>query len=295
MNELRPNTLEEIVGQDIIKERVQDSINACKINGEIFPHCLLTGGAVLGKTSLAMAIAEEIGVELITCNAANLNASQMASYIAQIEEGTVFFIDEVHRLSTKLSECLLTLLEDNVYYLGDSEQFKVDVPSFTFIGATTNPGLLIKPLYDRLKFKYLLEEYSEEEVCEIITTSMTKLNISIDHDALSIVAKASKGVPRIANNHIYWIRDYAISSGASDICSEVVTKAFALAKISEDGLDENDQLYLKALHTHKPQGLKILALKTGFSTDFIENSIEPYLVKTGRVKRTGRGRVKGIA
>ena len=293
MNDLRITSLDEMIGQANIIERIKISVESAKMRDDSLAHILLSGNAGLGKTSLAMAIAHEMGTGIEIGNGASIsNIKDMLPYLARINDDTkILFIDEIHRLNKKTSETLYTVLEDFYLCLGKKKQMTMELPKFTFIGATTHAGILTQPMRDRFGLKYTLELYSDEDLKNILAQSAAKLKFPIEEDALIAIAAASRGVPRRANNNLMWTRDYVLSHDIKKCDAQVVFSALKLAGIEPDGLDGNDKKYLAVLEKNNgPVGVKTIESMSGITGETLQTIVEPFLLRTGRVAISKRGR-----
>jgi len=296
-NGMRPSTFEEIIGQDGVKERLRVSVTGCKNTGTVMPHVLIDGPPGLGKTTIASAIANELGVNLYTTNAANIRSiKNIVPYIMGIEARSVLFIDEVHRLPKIVEEFLYPIMEDfviNMTVKDDDDKEKpetIDLPVFTVVGATTSGGSLSQPFYDRFTIKEHLSFYSDNDLAKLARSNFAKLGIVIDDQGLLEIAKRSKGTPRILNSRLQWYKNY-VSCHPDKTVS--IDEIFNVQGIDSSGLDIYDRLYLDILKKSKgsPLGLKAISSMTGIAIETIENSIEPYLVRIGKVIRTQKGRI----
>jgi Holliday junction DNA helicase RuvB len=292
-NGLRPTTFEEIIGQKDAISRLKISTMGCKNSGTVLPHVLIDGPPGLGKTTIASAISSEMGVSLYMSNAANLRSvKNVVSYLMRMSKRCVFFIDEIHRLPKLVEEFLYPVMEDFKFTMViDKEPEEIEVPAFTLVGATTSGGSLSQPFYDRFQIKEHLNFYTEEELAKLARSNADKLGIVIEDCDLLEIAKRSKGTPRILNGRLQWYKNY--KSCMSDNCT--VDEIFQLQGIDNNGMDSYDRMYLDLLAKNKnnPLGLKAISSLTGIAIDTIENSIEPYLVRKGFVRRTQKGRVLG--
>lgn len=299
-NSLRPNTFDNIVGQESAMEVLKIACNSAKLRSDCVGHTLLYGPAGTGKTTIAKAIANHMGSDTKMVLASNVNnVKDILSTILNIQEGDVLFIDEIHRLNKRLSECIYTVLEDfriDVPVAKNKEESEIisfDLPKFTVVGATTDAGNISKPLLDRFKIKLKLNLYSAGDLANIIEVNSKKLKMSMDSPAILGLAKASRGTPRIANSLLEWIRDYSVSKGESNINRTVVTSALNLQGIDEDGTTDQDRIYLSFLKKMKgqPVGVNTISSATNLDKATIENIIEPFLLQKQLIARTTRGRI----
>jgi Holliday junction DNA helicase RuvB len=298
-NGMRPSTFDEIIGQDNVKERLRVSVTGCKNTGTVMPHVLIDGPPGLGKTTIASAISNELGVNLYTTNAANIRSiKNIIPYIMGIEPRSVLFIDEIHRLPKIVEEFLYPIMEDfvmNITVKNDDDKDvpeKIELPMFTVVGATTSGGSLSQPFYDRFTIKEHLSFYSDNDLAKLARSNANKLGIVIDDNSLLEIAKRSKGTPRILNARLQWYKNY-MSCHPNKVIS--INDIFDVQGIDENGLDVYDRLYLDLLKKSKgsPLGLKSISSMTGIAIETIENSIEPFLVRRGYVIRTQKGRILG--
>ena len=290
----RPDTFENIIGQQDVIRRLKISAFGCKQKKSVLSHVLLDGPPGLGKTTISAAIANELGVDLITANAASIRSvSAMTKYLLNITDGCVLFIDEIHRLSKLVEEFLYPVMEDfKATIIMDSEPEEIDIPKFTLVGATTSGGSLSQPFYDRFTIKEHLKFYTTSELAKLARLNSDKAGFSIGDDTAMEVAKRSKGTPRILNARLEWYTNYKACFADSD---NTIDQIFMEQGIDNNGLDENDRKYIKVLQTNlgNPLGIKNISGMTGIAMDTIENSIEPYLVRMGYVVRTSKGRILG--
>lgn len=291
-NALRPTTFADIVGQEETVKRLKINSNGCKISGGVMPHVLIDGPPGLGKTTIAGAISSELGVDLVTCNAANLRSvKSILPYLMGISPRSVLFIDEIHRLPKLVEEFLYPVMEDfKLAITVEDNTEEIDLPQFTIVGATTSGGSLSQPFYDRFAIKEHLKFYTESELAKLAGLNAVKWNMNISEEDLLEIAKRSKGTPRILNSRLSWYRNYVLSVG-----SDSIDTIFETQGIDRFGMDAYDRLYMETLekNTGNPLGLKSISSMTGIAMDTIENSIEPYLVRQGYVIRTQKGRIAG--
>lgn len=297
---LRPQSLSEFVGQDILRERLEVLIGAAKQRGEALGHCLFSGPPGLGKTTLANILSKAMGTELIVISAPVIEkAGDLAGILTKLNDGDVFFIDEIHRLSRTIEEYLYQAMEDfTLDLMIDSgpaaRSVRVPLKRFTLAAATTRSGLLTAPLRTRFAFNCRLDYYTPETLQMILRRTSSLLNLQIDEMALYEIAKRSRGTPRIANNLLRWVRDYAQMRSAGHATLEATSKALTMLAIDDKGLDEMDLKILEVIVTGYaggPVGLKTLSVAVGEEAGTIEEVYEPYLILQGMIKRTPQGRV----
>jgi len=296
---LRPERLDEIVGQRQIIEQLRIALEAAQRRGEPMDHVLLAGPPGLGKTTLAHVIAHELDATLrITSGPAISKPGDLMHWLTEMKRGDVLFIDEIHRLSKPVEEFLYAAMEDfRVDFTIDSgisgRTVNITLRPFTLIGATTRSGLLTAALRDRFGIPFHFEFYDPAELAEIIRRSAMKLKIEADHAALGAIAARSRGTPRVANRLLKRIRDYAQVRADGRLTPAVADKALDLQRIDKLGLDELDRMFLSALiHTYHggPAGIEALAATLGQERDTLEDVVEPYLLQIGFVVRTKQGR-----
>lgn len=302
---LRPQRFSDYIGQEHLKKNLKLAIEAAKKRGEPVDHVLLYGPPGLGKTTMATVIANEMGANIkITAGPAIERAGDLASILTNLSDGDILFIDEIHRLSRSVEEILYSAMEDFkldiVIGKGPAARsVRLDLPKFTVIGATTRAGALAAPLRDRFGMSHRLEFYSEPEIQKIIVRAASLLNSSIDPEAARMLSGRARLTPRIANRLLKRVRDYADVNGDGIIDTVVTKQALLLLEIDELGLDPADRRLLGSMidhYGHNPIGLTTLAALTGDEVSTIEDFHEPYLLQTGLIERTPRGRkvtVKG--
>jgi Holliday junction DNA helicase RuvB len=297
---LRPSFFSEFTGQAKVKERLEIGVEAAKQRKEPLDHILLNGPPGLGKTTLANILAKAMGANLKCTSGPTIEkASDLAGLLTNLEEGDVLFIDEIHRLQKTIEEYLYPAMEDFKLDIiidqgPNARSIRLNLPRFTLIGATTRSGLLTAPLLTRFPIRERVDYYTAEQLKTIVLRSARLLNIETDEDGAFEVARRSRGTPRIANNLLKRVRDYAQVKGNGRITREVADKALALLEIDQHGLDEMDKRILEAI-TYKfgggPVGVNSLAVAVGEEPDTIEEVYEPYLIMEGYINRTPQGRV----
>lgn len=299
-NSLRPQTLDEYIGQTKVKENMKIYIEAAQKRGEPLDHCLFYGPPGLGKTTIANIIANEMKSNIkITSGPAIEKPGDLAAILTNLSEKDVLFIDEIHRLSKNVEEILYPALEDFTLDIvigkgPSAKSIRIDLPKFTLIGATTKAGSLTTPLRDRFGIIHKLELYTPEDLSTIVTRSAKILGIDIDENASYEIARRSRGTPRIANRLLKRVRDYATVLGNGSIDLNIAKTALNKLEIDELGLDEIDRKILETMiikYQGKPIGIEALATTIGEDIDTLEDVYEPYLIQIGFISRTQRGRV----
>ena len=297
---LRPQTLDDYIGQKKAKENLKVYIEAAKARGESLDHVLFYGPPGLGKTTLAGIIANEMGTHIkITSGPAIGKPGEMAAILSNLQEGDVLFVDEIHRLNRQVEEVLYPAMEDYVIDIligkgATARSIRLDLPKFTLVGATTRAGLLSAPLRDRFGVVHHLEFYTVDELQTIIVHSADTLGVEIDTEGAYEMARRSRGTPRLANRLLKRVRDFAEVRYDGKITKEVASFALDLLEVDKLGFFKNDRNILMTIIEKfggGPVGLETLAAALGEDSGTIEDVYEPYLVKNGLLNRTPKGRV----
>jgi Holliday junction DNA helicase RuvB len=297
---LRPSLFSDFTGQAKVKERLEITVAAAKQRGEALDHILLSGPPGLGKTTLANILAKAMGTSLKSTSGPTIEkAADLAGLLTNLEEGDVLFIDEIHRLQKTIEEYLYPAMEDFKLDIiidqgPNARSVRLNLPKFTLIGATTRSGLLTAPLLTRFPIRERLDYYHAEQIEKIVIRSAHLLNIETEDRGAHEIARRSRGTPRIANNLLRRVRDYAQVKHQGRITAEVADKALAMLEIDENGLDEMDKRILESVIVKfggGPVGVSSLAVAVGEEPDTLEEVYEPYLIMEGYLKRTPQGRV----
>jgi holliday junction DNA helicase RuvB len=297
---LRPPMFSEFAGQEKVCERLEVMVQAAKGRGDVLDHVLLSGPPGLGKTTLAYILAGAMGVNIKNTSGPTIEkAGDLAGLLTTLERGDVLFIDEIHRLQPTIEEYLYPAMEDFKLDIiidqgPNARSVRLNLPKFTMIGATTRSGMISAPLRSRFGMSCRLDYYVADDLQKIILRSARIINVDVDTEGALEIAARSRGTPRVANNLLRWVRDYAQVKADSKIDREIADAALSMLDIDADGFDEMDKRILEAL-VHKfqggPVGLNSLAVAIGEEAGTLEEVNEPYLIMQGYIKRTPQGRV----
>ena len=297
---LRPQVFDDFTGQPKVKERLQIAVEAARQRGDAIDHILLSGPPGLGKTTLANIIAKAMGTNLKSTSGPTIEkAGDLAGLLTNLEEGDVLFIDEIHRLQKTIEEYLYPAMEDFKLDIiidqgPNARSVRLNLPPFTLIGATTRSGLLTSPMLTRFGIRERLDYYVGKDLTGIIRRAAHLLDVLIDEDGAKEIANRSRGTPRIANNLLRRVRDYAQVKGNGQINKDVADKALGMLEIDAHGLDEMDKRILETIIVKfggGPVGIGSLAVAVGEERDTLEEVYEPYLIMEGYLNRTPQGRV----
>jgi len=297
---LRPQLIEDFVGQNSVKEQMQIFVEAARKRAEPLDHTLIFGPPGLGKTTLAYIVANEMQVGLKTTSGPVIEkAGELVALLSNLEENDVLFIDEIHRLSPSVEEILYPAMEDYRIdiVIGEgpaARSIPYTLKPFTLIGATTRAGLLTSPLRDRFGIVQRLEFYAVEELTEIVTRSGQRLDVKVDNEGAVEIARRARGTPRVANRLLRRVRDYAEVRADGSVSAKTADSALDLLNVDQEGIDVMDRKLLLTIlekFSGGPVGLDSLAAAIGEERDTIEDVVEPYLIQQGYMMRTPRGRV----
>lgn len=296
-NEFRPSVMEEYIGQEKAKKQIEIAIKSAKVRKVPLGHILLYGPPGLGKTTLAYLCSSQMNAHLLYTVGSNLEKpGDIAKLLNSMNENTILFIDEIHRLNPLVEECLYSAMEDGFISIsfGQGEQAKTvrfSLPPFTLIGATTRAGMISAPLRDRFLLQCKMEYYTEDELVKIAQTSCKKLGIELSHKSMETVAESSRGTPRIVNKYLTAVRDYAYSENKGIVNEDIVNNALSLAGVCRHGLTDIDLRILSVLSdADRPIGLSTVSHILGEDPQTVEDVYEPYLIMKQYIVKTPRGR-----
>jgi Holliday junction DNA helicase RuvB len=296
---LRPQRLSEIIGQRAVAERLAIALSAAQKRGEPLPHILFDGPPGLGKTTFATVLHNELGVELnMTSGPALDKKMDVMPYLTNASEGSILFIDEIHRMPSTVEEFIYPVMEDFRVdvVLGEgmaARTINLPLKKFTIIGATTRSGMLSSPLRDRFHMHEHLEFYDTTDLAKIVKINSTKLKTTITEDAAWELAKRSRGTPRLANARLRWVRDFATARSDGNITLPIARDALDMQQIDHDGLDKQDRRYLETLirvFNGGPTGAEAISATMNVAVDTLTDEVEPYLLRKHYIIRTPRGR-----
>jgi len=299
-NRLRPTDFEGFVGQSKIRDRLMLAVQAAKDRGESLDHVLFSGPPGLGKTTLSYILGEAMGVNVKTTSGPVITKpGDLAGLLTSLEPGDIVFIDEIHRMAKTVEEYLYSAMEDYAIDImidqgPNARSVRLELPRFTLVGATTRIGLIAAPLRARFGLVNRLDYYTPAELAEIVRRSAAKLAVDIDDAGAIEIARRSRGTPRIANNLLRRVRDYAQVKAGNFITGEVAKASLGLLEIDPNGLDEMDRRILETICVKfggGPVGLSTIAVSVGEEPDTIEEAYEPFLIMNGYMERTPKGRV----
>nr|1IN5_A Chain A, HOLLIDAY JUNCTION DNA HELICASE RUVB [Thermotoga maritima] len=297
---LRPKSLDEFIGQENVKKKLSLALEAAKMRGEVLDHVLLAGPPGLGKTTLAHIIASELQTNIhVTSGPVLVKQGDMAAILTSLERGDVLFIDEIHRLNKAVEELLYSAIEDFQIDImigkgPSAKSIRIDIQPFTLVGSTTRSGLLSSPLRSRFGIILELDFYTVKELKEIIKRAASLMDVEIEDAAAEMIAKRSRGTPRIAIRLTKRVRDMLTVVKADRINTDIVLKTMEVLNIDDEGLDEFDRKILKTIieiYRGGPVGLNALAASLGVEADTLSEVYEPYLLQAGFLARTPRGRI----
>ena len=299
-NRLRPTDFSGFVGQAKVRDRLMLAVEAAKARGESLDHVLFSGPPGLGKTTLSYILGEAMGVNVKTTSGPVITKpGDLAGLLTSLEPGDIVFIDEIHRMAKTVEEYLYSAMEDYAIDImidqgPNARSVRLELPRFTLVGATTRIGLIAAPLRARFGLVNRLDYYEPADLSEIVRRSAAKLGVDIDDDGAAEIARRSRGTPRIANNLLRRVRDYAQIRAGNFITGEVAKESLGLLEIDPHGLDDMDRRILEAICSKfggGPVGLSTIAVTVGEEPDTIEEAYEPFLIMNGYMERTPKGRV----
>jgi Holliday junction DNA helicase RuvB len=299
-NKLRPTDFEGFVGQEKIRDRLLLAVEAAKARGESLDHVLFSGPPGLGKTTLSYVLGEAMGVNVKTTSGPVITKpGDLAGLLTTLEPGDIVFVDEIHRMAKTVEEYLYSAMEDYAIDImidqgPNARSVRLDLPRFTLVGATTRIGLIAAPLRARFGLVNRLDYYEPEKLAEIVSRSAARLGVDINGEGALEIARRSRGTPRIANNLLRRVRDYAQIRAGNFITGEVARESLGLLEIDPNGLDDMDRRILETIcvkFSGGPVGLSTIAVSVGEEPDTIEEAYEPFLIMEGYIERTPKGRV----
>ena len=299
-NKLRPTDFDGFVGQDKIRDRLMLAVEAAKARGESLDHVLFSGPPGLGKTTLSYILGEAMGVNVKTTSGPVITKpGDLAGLLTTLEPGDIVFVDEIHRMAKTVEEYLYSAMEDYAIDImidqgPNARSVRLELPRFTLVGATTRIGLIAAPLRARFGLVNRLDYYEPDKLSEIVRRSAVKLGVDIDDDGALEIARRSRGTPRIANNLLRRVRDYAQVRAGNFITGDVARESLGLLEIDPNGLDDMDRRILETIcvkFSGGPVGLSTIAVSVGEESDTIEEAYEPFLILEGYLERTPKGRV----
>jgi Holliday junction DNA helicase RuvB len=297
---LRPRFLREVIGQKSVVQRLEIVLKACKKLKEPLSHILFDGPPGLGKTTFATVLPNELGATIqYTSGPALTKPADLLPFLTNASEGSILFIDEIHRMPRVVEEFIYPAMEDFRVdiILGDgmhARTISMPLKHFTLIGATTRSGMLSSPMRDRFKMQEHLDYYTVDELTRIVTINAQKLKTKITPEAAWEIARRSRGTPRIANSRLWWARNYAASEADGEITADIANRALTMAEVDAEGLDKQDRRYLETLigvFEGGPTGVEALAATMNIASDTLSDEVEPYLLREQFLVRTPRGRL----
>ncbi|MBO6167744.1 MAG: Holliday junction branch migration DNA helicase RuvB [Kiritimatiellae bacterium] len=299
-NKLRPTQFGDFVGQEKIRDRLMLAVEAAKSRGESLDHVLFSGPPGLGKTTLSYILGEAMGVNVKTTSGPVINKpGDLAGLLTSLEPGDIVFIDEIHRMAKTVEEYLYSAMEDYAIDImidqgPNARSVRLELPRFTLVGATTRIGLIAAPLRARFGLVNRLDYYQPAQLAEIVKRSAKRLGVDIDEEGAAEIARRSRGTPRIANNLLRRVRDYAQVRAGNFITGKVAEDSLSLLEIDPHGLDEMDRRILETIcvkFSGGPVGLSTIAVSVGEEADTVEEAYEPFLIMEGYLERTPKGRM----